>query len=151
MASRWQHCVRFDRTKISTSDLPNRRQTHCALLYGLNICGSTYPSDLTKLASLQNRAIKLVAGGKYRDYANPFYSQLKVLELSDLVKHETAKIVRCKFHFHLHPQLPPLFIKFSHLPTRTTRAVNSSCQLVIGIIKSKTQIFTCNIELEGNF
>ena len=38
---------------------------------------------MNKLASLQNRAIKFVTGGKYRDCVTPFYSQLNVLQMSD--------------------------------------------------------------------
>ena len=45
VASRWQHCVRFNRSKISTSDLPLRRRTcyrstkrsaYTALIYSIN-------------------------------------------------------------------------------------------------------------------
>ena len=33
VASRWQHCVRFDRPEIWTSDLPLQRRTCCRLTY----------------------------------------------------------------------------------------------------------------------
>ena len=100
---------------------------HSHLLYGLAIWGSTFPSNLNKLASLRNKAVKLVTGGKYQDHGTPFYSQLNVLKLLDLVKHETAKIVHC----HLHPLLLPLFIKSSQKFTRVTTAVNSSSSLTL--------------------
>ena len=83
---------------------------HFHLLYGLAIWGSTFPSYLNKLASLQNKAAKIVAGSKYRDHVTSFYSQLNVLKLSDLFKHETAKIVHRHLHFHLSPLLSPRFI-----------------------------------------
>ena len=68
---------------------------HSSLLHGLAIWGSTFPSYMNKLASLQIKAVKLVAGGIYRDHVTPFYCQLNILKLSDSVKHETAKIVHC--------------------------------------------------------
>ena len=77
----------------------------------VTIWGSMFPSYLNKLASLQNKAVKLVAGHKYRDHETPFFSQLNVLKLLDLVKHETIKIVHCHLHSHLPPLLSPLFIK----------------------------------------
>ena len=73
---------------------------HSHLLYCVAICGSTFPSYLNKLASLHNKAVKLVAGGKYQDHVTPFYSQLNVLKLSNLVKHKIAKIVHHHLHFH---------------------------------------------------
>ena len=45
------------------------------LLYGLAIWGFTVSSHLNKLTSLQDKAVKLVAGGKYRDHVTPFYFQ----------------------------------------------------------------------------
>ena len=82
-------------------------------------------SYLNKLALLQNKAFKLVAGGKYQDHVTPFYSQLNTLKLSNLVKNKTAKIVHCHLHSHFPPLLSPLFIKSSQISTRITRVVSS--------------------------
>ena len=100
------------------------------MLYGVAIWGSTFLSFLNKLASLQNKAVKRVAGGKYRDHVIPFYSQLNVLQLSGLVKNETAKIVLATFI--------SLFIKSSQIFTRVTRAVNSSSSLTLHIFRYST-------------
>ena len=103
------------------------------LLYSLAVWGSTFFANLNKLASLQNKAVKLVAGGKYQDHMTLFYSQFSILKLSDLVKHETPKIVHSHLHFHLPALLLPLFIKSSQISTRITRAVNSSCSHTLHI------------------
>ena len=100
---------------------------HFQLLHGLAIWGSTFFSYLNKLALLQNKAVKLDTGGKYRDHVTLFCSQLNVIKLSDLVMHKTPKIFLRHLHSHLTPLLSPLFIKLSQISTRITRAVNSSC------------------------
>ena len=77
---------------------------HPHLLYGLSIWGCTHKSYLSKLQTLQNKAVKIIGGGKYMDHATPFYSKLKILKIPELYKHEVAKLV---FH-HYHQRLPPL-------------------------------------------
>ena len=43
---------------------------HTHLLYGLPVWGSTHPSYLKKLITLQNKAVKLIGGGLYNDKAS---------------------------------------------------------------------------------
>ena len=104
---------------------------HSHLLYCLAIWGSTFPSYLNKLASLQNKAVKLVAGGKYRDHVTSFSFQINVIKLSDLVNRETSKIYHRNLHSHLPSLLSPLFKKSIQISTRITRAVNFSCSLTL--------------------
>ena len=54
---------------------------HPHLLYGLIVWGSTYPSFLNKLGKLQNKAVKLVARGKFCDKATPYSAKLKILKI----------------------------------------------------------------------
>ena len=54
---------------------------------------ATYPSYLKKLKSLQNRAIRSVVGGHFRDSVNPYYSQLKILQIDHLFKFKIAQFV----------------------------------------------------------
>ena len=63
---------------------------HPYLIYGLVAWGSTFPSYIEKLNTLQNKAVKLIDGGNYLDMATPYYSKLNILELSDLYKLEIA-------------------------------------------------------------
>ena len=51
---------------------------HSQLLYGLLVWGSTYPSHLKKLMSLQNKAVKLIGGGHPRDSASPYFSKFNI-------------------------------------------------------------------------
>ena len=66
---------------------------HSNLRDGLIIWRSTYKSYLKKLSVRQNKAVKIVGGGKYYKRATPFYSQLKILKLEDLIRLETAVLV----------------------------------------------------------
>ena len=66
---------------------------HSHLLYGLVVWGSTFPSYLKKLNSIQNKAVKLIGGGNYLDRVTPYYSKLNILKLPDLYKLETVKFV----------------------------------------------------------
>ena len=50
---------------------------HPHLLYGLMVWGSTFPTYMIKLESLQNKAVKIIGGGTTRKSPTPFYSQLK--------------------------------------------------------------------------
>ena len=56
---------------------------HSHLLYGLVVWGSTFPSYLKKLNSIQDKAVKLIGGGNYLDRATPYYSKLNILKLPD--------------------------------------------------------------------
>ena len=66
---------------------------HPLQVYGIIIWGATYPTYLQKLKSLQNRAIRAIVGAHFRDSVNPYYSQLKTLQIDDLFKFEVAKFV----------------------------------------------------------
>ena len=83
---------------------------HPHLLYGLVAWGSTFPTYMSKLESLQNKAVKIIGGGTTRESPTPFYGQLKILKLTDLYKFEIAKLV----HDFLHDKLPSSSV-FSHL------------------------------------
>ena len=66
---------------------------HLYLLYGLVIRGSTYPSYLMKISTLQKKIVKLVGGGAFQDRATPFYYKLNIPKLIDLYKIEISKLM----------------------------------------------------------
>ena len=76
---------------------------HSHLTYGIIVWGATFPSYLTPLKSLQNRAIKLLSGVSSRlQSAQPLYKENNILSLNNLLSQETAKFMY-KF---IHKQLP---------------------------------------------
>ena len=54
---------------------------HNYLLYALPAWESIYPTYMSKLYILQNKAIKLICDGKKSDHLTPYYSKLNVLKL----------------------------------------------------------------------
>ena len=96
---------------------------HPLLLYGIIIRGATYPTYLQKLKSLQNRAIRAIVGAHFRDSVNPYYTQLKILQIDDLIKFEIAKLV----YGSLHNKTPNSFHKyFCKINDRSGRATRQS-------------------------
>jgi len=72
--------------------------TYCNIVWG-----SACISSLTKLVSLQNRAIRLITRSPFRSSCNPLFASLKLLKLIDIVKFQTAQFM-FKVKYHL---LPP--------------------------------------------
>ena len=51
------------------------------LLHGPVVAwGSTFPTYLNHLVSLQNQAVKMVVGGKFRDIAASYYIDFDILK-----------------------------------------------------------------------
>ena len=84
---------------------------------------STYPSNLKKLISLQNKVVKMIGGGKMRDSSTQFYSELKILKLIDLHKLEIGVIVHAQLQNKLFFKLCNYFIQSSNISLRITRNV----------------------------
>ena len=89
---------------------------HPHLLYGLIACGSTFPIYMSKLESLQDKAVKIIGGSTGKKATTPFYGKLKILKLCDLYKFEIAKLV----HDFL-PDKLPFSSLFSHLFQTTSQ------------------------------
>jgi len=66
---------------------------HPHLQQGITIWINTYDKYLKRLIELQNKALKIVAGGRWHDHATPYYKQLQILKLKDLYVHEVAKLM----------------------------------------------------------
>ena len=97
---------------------------HQHLLYGLPVWGSTFPSNQSKLCTYQNKAVKIIGGGKFKDHATPYYHQLNILKLPDLYKHECAKLVYHFFHNTLPVPLANLFTKTGDISSRMTKSTH---------------------------
>ena len=57
-------------------------QSH--LLYGLLLRGSTFPSYLTNLLRLQNKALRITSDSNYRASITPVCHKLRILKISDM-------------------------------------------------------------------
>ena len=98
---------------------------HPHLLYGLVIRGSTYPSYLMKISTLQNKVVKLVGGGTFQDRATPFYYKLNIPKLTDLYKIEISKLMYNIEHMprYLPNNFSKYFEKACKILERSTRSI----------------------------
>ena len=97
---------------------------HSHLQYGILLWGSTSKTYLSKIKVLQNKAIKVIGGGKWRDRATPFYKKLKILKIVDIYKLETA-IFMYKYRTNKLPAgMNILFQETSQVHTKCTRTAN---------------------------
>ena len=92
---------------------------HPHLLYGLVIRGSTFPTYLMKISTLQNKVVKLVGNGAFQDRDIPFYYKLNILKLTDLYKIEISKLMYNIVHRPRH--LPNNFSKYFEKACKISR------------------------------
>ena len=85
--------------------------------------GSTYPSYLKKLITLQNKVVKMIGGGIMQDSPTQFCSALKILKLIDLHKLEIGKMVHAQLQNKLPFKLSNCFIQSSNISQKITRYV----------------------------
>ena len=98
---------------------------HSHLQYGILLWGSTSKTCLSKIKVLQNKAIKVIGGGKWRDRATPFY-KLKILKIVDVYELETA-IFMYKYSTNKLPAgMNNLFQETSQVHTKCTRTANQN-------------------------
>ena len=76
--------------------------------------GNTFPTYISKLHRLQNKAITIVSGSSWNETANPFYKALKILPLPLLLHFSTAKFM----YNHNRLRLPLQFDNYFTLTKR---------------------------------
>ena len=110
---------------------------HSQLMYGLPIWGSTFPSYINKLKSLQNKVVKTIGGGSSLESPTKFFNNFSILKLSDLFKMEVAKIV----HSHFTNNLPSKFFTQKNPPHVQPEQPNRHA---IPYTFPDTQLYDCN-------
>ena len=81
---------------------------HPYLVYGLPIWGNTFETYLSKLQTLQNKAIRIITNSNLRTPITPKYRNLKILKITELYTFEIAKLM----HQHSKNSLPSCFSTF---------------------------------------
>ena len=110
---------------------------HPYLLYGIVIWGSTFKTYLGKLSILQNKVLKIIAGGNWLDNATQYYAKLNVLKLDDLYKFEISKLMHQLVNNKLPQQFSLLFTTIKVVHTRTTRPASKEHGLYIPRFRTK--------------
>ena len=81
----------------------------------------TYPSYLKKIKTLQNKAMRIISGCDYLDDAIPIYKNLKILQIEDLFRYETAKFVFSCISKQAPKPFSNYFLNINDVAYRTTR------------------------------
>ena len=104
---------------------------------GITVWGNAFDKHLKRLATPQNKAVKLISGAQWRDHVTPSYLKLQILKLNDLYLYEVAKLT----HMHTHKKLPTnlstFFAPVKAIHTRSTRLASSKLNLYLPRYKSQ--------------
>ena len=76
------------------------------LLHGIIIWGSTYPTFLNKLQTIQIKTIRAISDSGWRVHVTPLYYEHKILKVNDIHKIESAKFMRK----YVNKKLPDYFL-----------------------------------------
>ena len=110
---------------------------HPHLLYGITIWGNTYEKYLKRLRTLQNKAVKVLGGGRWQDHAFAYYSQLNILKLEDLYTYEAAKLMHKYSQNKLSKKLSSFFTPVNAIHSRTTRFASSGLNLSLPFYRTE--------------
>ena len=83
-----------------------------ALTYGSQVWGSTYPTKLTKLVTLQKKIVRIVDHSDYLAHTSPIFKKFNVLKLLDLIKYMQLNVT----HQFISNQLPTVLPWLINLP-----------------------------------
>ena len=120
---------------------------HPLLTYGIIIWGATFSSFLTKLKTLQNKALRVISGAHYRGNALQLYKEYKVLQLDNLYAYETSKFVYCCLQKQVPTPFLNYFTKVCETTQRTTR--QSIDELRLHIPQYSTNRLQRSIKYQG--
>jgi len=71
---------------------------HPHLIFALPVWGSTFPTYLSKLQRLQNKAIRIIANCNQFQSVTPYFHELEILKMSELFQFEIGKIMHKHFN-----------------------------------------------------
>ena len=109
---------------------------HPHLPYDITIWGNTYEKYLKRLRTLQNKAVKVLSGGRWQDHASAHYSQLNILKL-DLYTNEVAKLVHKYSQNKLPKKLSSFFTPVNAIHSRTTRLASTGLNLSLPFYRTE--------------
>ena len=97
---------------------------HPPLVYGLVAWGSTFPTYLRSLKTLQNNSVKIIGGGQIRENPDPYNYKFNILKLNNLYKFEEAKIVHDSLNSNVPSSFSNFFMKSADVSNCLTRSSN---------------------------
>ena len=110
---------------------------HPYLLYGITIWESTYKKYLKRLRTLQNKAVKVLSGGRWQDHASSYSSQLNILKSEDLYTYEVAKLMHNISQNKLPKKISSVFIPIKTIHSRTTWLASSGLNISLPFYRTE--------------
>ena len=104
---------------------------HSHSLYGIPVWVGTFKSYLSRIATLQNNAVKIISGANYQESANPYYKDLNILKAVDLYELEVAKLMHRCVHNNFPTTFSNLFVKTREIHSKSTRLTSNKWSLHI--------------------
>ena len=101
--------------------------------------GNTFPTYISKLHRLQNKAIRIVTGNNWNENATTLYQVLKVLPLPLLFQFSTAKLVYFHSSLHLPLRFDNYFTLSKRVHSRTTRLSSNNQSKIPSFKSQRTQ------------
>lgn len=78
------------------------------LTYGVHVWGLTFPSFVTQLFIIQNKAIRIISFSEPKSHSEPVFKSLSLLKLNDVIELQILSF----FYQWSHRLLPPCFNKY---------------------------------------
>jgi len=98
---------------------------HPHLLYGISVWGGIPKSNLKRLQTIQNKAIKIIGAGNYFDKATPYFVKRDVLKISEIYQLEIAKLMFRLTHYSIPFNFKQFFTTTSSVHTKNTRSTSN--------------------------
>ena len=78
------------------------------LTYGVHVWGLTFPSFLTQLLIIQNKAIRIISFSEPKSHSEPLFKSLNLLKFNDVIELQILSFV----YQWSHRLLPPCFSEY---------------------------------------
>ena len=114
---------------------------HTHLLYTISLWGSTYPTHLTKLKKLQNKALRIISKTPIKTRITSLYLKFKILKLDDLCHYQMVKTMYQFICDKVPYKLNDYFEYSSKVSTYITRNLSKNNLLLPRFKNSRTQRF----------
>ena len=92
------------------------------ITYGITVWGSACTSQLAPLVTIQNKIIKKIGDGAWRDHATPYYKKLNILKLKDVYNLEVGKLMYKNSKNTLPKNFTTFFTETNTIHSHNTRA-----------------------------
>jgi len=111
------------------------------------IWGKTFQTYLKRLSIIQNRAVKIIAGGHWRESASKYYARLNILKINDLYALEMCKFMHKCARKNVPTIFSSLFTPVRSIHARTTRL--ASCDYNLYLPQYRTQKLQNCLKYQG--